>query len=541
MFKIMIVDDEPLERQAIRMILENYRPDYQVAGEASNGEEAVDVARFVRPDIILLDIKMPGLNGMEVARILRPELPGTRFVIVSAYGEFDYAKKAVTLGISEYLLKPVDTQELVLLLDRLHREISAERRSKEETERLRATLKDAIPLIRVGFVMDVINGSLTNEEEICMRAKILGIDQPLRVALHVWIDNLNDQNNYRSELEYQILQKQVGELIHEALKGWPDALSVPLGKGQFVALLPAERSAEDQKLKETSQYFGDKICSQIRSSTNASVTVGLGRPAQGPGGLARSHSEAFAAGEFRALYGGDQAIHVDDVMTPYGAPSLLEQENEKSMALAVRMGEWDKVKQSFLTLWLHFLKDDQHHAADVRMKLIEVTALASRAAVEGGVNLEDVGVYSVPEDLQSKPGDALTKIQVQILSWLEDLVGRVRSSREFRNSSIVEKAVCYVEENYYQELGMEDVARQVFLSPCYFSRLFKQVKGWSFSEYLTQVRMEEARKLLLHTDDLVSEIASRVGYRDARYFSQVFKKIEGCTPVSYRRNMGKQS
>ena len=102
--------------------------------------------------------------------------------------------------------------------------------------------------------------------------------------------------------------------------------------------------------------------------------------------------------------------------------------------------------------------------------------------------------------------------------------------------SLVEKAVRYIEENFHLGLSLEDVAQQVYLSPCYFSRLFKQVKGWSFSEYLTQVRMEEARRLLINTDCQISEIASRIGYRDARYFSQVFKRNEGCTPISYRRD-----
>jgi two-component system response regulator YesN len=115
------------------------------------------------------------------------------------------------------------------------------------------------------------------------------------------------------------------------------------------------------------------------------------------------------------------------------------------------------------------------------------------------------------------------------------LVSRVRSSRDFRNTSLIEKAVRYMEENHPHELSLEDVARQVYLSPCYFSRLFKQVKGWSFSEYLTQIRIEEARRLLVNTDFQISEIASRVGYRDARYFSQVFKRNEGCTPITYRR------
>ncbi|MDD4754335.1 MAG: response regulator, partial [Desulfitobacteriaceae bacterium] len=411
MLKIMIVDDEPLERQAIRMILENYRPKYQIVGEAGNGEEAVDVARLVKPEVILLDIKMPGFNGMEVAHILRPELPATRLVIVSAYGEFDYAKQAVSLGISDYLLKPVDTEELVILLDRLCEEITAERESVEEIEKLRAALQDVMPLIRVGFVMDVINGSLTNEDETRTRAEFLGIDRPLRVALHIWIDNLTGHHSYRSELENQILQKQVREVIQHALGDWPNALEVPVGNGQYVVLLPADISLGEKRLKEATQQLGDNICCLVRTGTGATVTVGLGRPTQGSEGLAVSHAQALAAGEYRALYGGDQAIHADDVMASYGTPSLLEQENGKNMALAIRMGDGEKVKKSFLGLWNQILNGEEFHPADVRMKLLEVTTLASRAAVEGGVDPEQVGVFSFSSDLQMTLTDGLSEIR----------------------------------------------------------------------------------------------------------------------------------
>lgn len=539
MLKIMIVDDEPLERQAIRLILERYRPKDQLVGEAGDGEEAVQIASKTKPDVILLDIRMPGLDGMEVAAILRPILPETRMVIISAHGEFHYAKKAVALGISDYLLKPVDTEEMMKLLDRLELEVAGDRESKEEMERLRATLKDVMPLIRVGFVMDLVNGSLTNTEEVKNRRKFLGIHQPLRLAFHIWIDDLSGNKNYRSEIEHQILQKQVSDTIQEAISNWPGVLSVPVGSGQFVVLLPFSEEEEESRIREIGQKLGEDICCAVRTKTNTTVTVGLGRGAKNAVGLARSHAEALTAGEFRLIYGGDQAIHADDVTTPHESGLTLEQGNEKGMAAAIRMGDWEKTKQHFTALWSDLPTEQQLNVADVRMKLLEISALASRSAVEGGVKSEEIASLNIPSDIAMISMNSLAKIHDHTLAWLSDLVARVRSSREFRNATLVEKAVHFVEENFHQELSLEDVAQQVYLSPCYFSRLFKQVKGWSFSEYLTQVRMEEARRLLINTDYQISEIASRVGYRDARYFSQVFKRNERCTPISYRRDTTK--
>lgn len=536
MLNILIVDDEPLERQGIRLILEKYRPEDQVVGEAGDGEEAVQIATRVKPDVILLDIRMPGLDGMEVTKILRPILPDTRMVVITAYGEFNYAKKAVSLGISDYLLKPVDTQELLILLDRLETEVLTERKSKEEMKRLQETLNDALPLIRVGFVMDLINGSLANPEEVFTRAEFLGIHQPLRLAMHVWIDEQIGNTTYHSELEYQVLQKQVGDIIQKIFQNWKGALTAPVGSGQFVILLPFNNEEEPQMIREIGQKIGDDICSRVRIKTNATVTIGIGRAVNNAVGIIRSHQEALTAGEFRLIYGGDQVIHADDVTTPHDSGIFLEQGNEKGIAMTIRMGDWEKTKQHFQFFWADMPPENRYNAGDIRMKLLEVSALASRAAVEGGVKAEDISALKMPSDQDAITAQSLLKIYDHVLDWLGELVSRVRSSRDFRNNSLIEKAVHYMEENHPNELSLEDVAHQVYLSPCYFSRLFKQVKGWSFSEYLTQIRMEEARRLLVNTDFQVSEIASRVGYRDARYFSQVFKRNEGCTPISYRRD-----
>ncbi|MGI6679216.1 MAG: response regulator [Dehalobacterium sp.] len=535
MLRILIVDDEPLERQGVRLILEKYRPGDQVVGEAGDGEEAVQIATRLKPDVILLDIRMPGLDGIEVTKILKPLLPDTRIVVITAYGEFNYAKKAVSLGVADYLLKPVDTQELLVLLERLEGEVLSERKSKDEMKRLRETLNDALPLIRVGFVMDLINGSLTNPEELFNRAEFLEIHQPLRLAMHVWIDEQNSNSAYRSELEYQILQKQVGDIIQKTFHNWNGVLTVPVGSGQFVILLPFNGEEEPQMIREISQKIGDEICSQVRIKTDATVTIGIGRAVNNAVGIVRSHQEALTAGEFRLIYGGDQVIHADDVTTPHDSGVLLEQGNEKGIAMAIRMGDWEKTKQHFQFLWADVPPENRYNAGDIRMKLLEVSALASRAAVEGGVKAEDIPALNMPADQDSVTAQSLLKIYDHVIDWLGELVSRVRSSRDFRNTSLIEKAVRYMEENHPHELSLEDVARQVYLSPCYFSRLFKQVKGWSFSEYLTQIRIEEARRLLVNTDFQISEIASRVGYRDARYFSQVFKRNEGCTPITYRR------
>ncbi len=535
MIKIMVADDEPLQRQYLRTVLEEFPRKYKIVAEADNGEDAVSLGIELRPDIIFLDIRMPGLNGIEVARQLKVALPDAKIVIVSAYSEFNYAQQSVGLGLAEYLLKPVESVEILDLAQKLSDEIEAEQEKKKELENTKATLKDALPFIRIGFVMDLINGNLTDEGEMKSRTAFFGIKNPLCLAMNIWLDNLTTQNNFRSELEKQIVQRQVSEAIETSLQEWPEHFFVSLGNGQYTVLLAAEDSFDDAAIKDMATKLGNHICEYVRDNTSSTVTVGIGRMGHSPAGIARSYREASVAGEYRVLYGGDQPIHADDVEATSEYANVLRQGYEKNLVMAVCMGDWDRTVRSFLSLWTEYISDDTQ-LVRVRLKISEICNVVVRAAVESSIAYESMEESLGLLEQQIAKEINMDIMKEKVVNWLNELVSKIRTSREFRNVNLIDKAVRYMEENFQREIGLEDVAKQVYLSTCYFSRLFKQVKGWSFTEYLTHVRMEEARKLLTTTSYSVAEIAMRVGFRDARYFSQVFKKHAGKTPGSYRRD-----
>lgn len=535
MIKVMIADDEPLQRQYLAMILADYPDDYQVVAEAEHGEEALNLAMQHKPDVIFMDIRMPGFDGIEVSRRLRINMPSTRVVIVSAYGEFHYAQQAVGLGMAEYLLKPVDSEEILNLMKRLSDEIEAERAQKAELEETKLALADSLPFIKIGFVMDLINGSLNDENEMNSRAAFLGVQHHLRLAINIWMDNLTTQHNFRSELEKQIVQRQVTEVIEETLTAWPEHFFISLGNGQFTVLLAANNEVEDNYLKMMAIKLSDQICKAVRDKTSSTVTVGIGRAGHGPSGIARSHREAVVASEYRVLYGGDQPIHADDVEATSEYRNVLKQGYEKNLVMAVCMGDWERTVRSFLSLWSEYINDSEQ-ISSVRLKILEICTAVVRASIDSGIDQAKLEESYLNLERQISRETNMDMMKEKVVNWLNELVSRVRTSLEFRNVNLIDKAVRYIEENYHQEIGLEDVAKRVYLSTCYFSRLFKQVKGWSFTEYLTHVRMEEARKLLTNTSYSVAEIATRVGFREARYFSQVFKKHTGKTPGGYRRD-----
>lgn len=539
MLKIMLVDDETLERQALRLIVETYRPEYRIVSEAADGWMAIEKAKASKPDVVLQDIRLPELDGLQVAAKLRHLQPDCKVIIITAYGEFDYAKEAVALGISDYLLKPVDTQEVIALLDRLAEEIAEAKSAKNEIERLRATLNDVLPLILAGFVMDLINGNIVDAEELKIRAHFLGIKNIPRAALHIRADK--PAGAAYSELEWQVVQKQIGELIKAALLPCPDSLAVPVGNGKFAVLLSVAEAADDQEVRQISQLVAENIRQIVLQKTAISVTVGVGRPATGPQGLACSYYDAVTAAEFRLLYGSNQSIVAEDIIMYADLDLIQRKRTNQDLMQAVRMGDWELAKNQLQSLWAEAGFDHNHLVQDFKIQLLEVITQVSRAAVEGGLEPDQVATLSLAASLQIVNNDfiepkSLSNIHETVCAWLEGLVKQVGITREKRNYKLIEAAVCFLEENCHQDLSLEEVAKHVFLSPCYFSRVFKQVKGYNFSEYLTRMRIAKAKALLVDTTYLISEIAERVGYKDVRYFGQVFKKIAGCTPLNYRRS-----
>ncbi|OAT86677.1 response regulator [Desulfotomaculum copahuensis] len=539
MLKLLLADDEPLERLAIRRVLEKERPAYQIVAECGDGAEAVALARELQPDVMLLDVKMPEMDGLEAGRAIRELLPGARLVFVTAYDEFTYARQAITMGASQYLLKPVAGEEMISMLDDLAGEIARERADRQETENLKAALEEMLPQIRLGFALDLVAGNI-KQEEIRARAEFLGLNPLPRLVLLAAVDNFHAGTENMPEIERQFLKKKILQIIERAVSQWPGALVAPGFRDEFLLLVPVEHISGRQTVRETAIRLGEKLCDLIRRQTLLTVTVGVGRPADSPAGLTRSYAEAAAAVEYRVLYGGDQVIHADDVTVRPGYRQHFASPAEQELAHAVRLGDKDAACRQLARLIAEMMLKQEMRPPVLKMKLLELGSLVTRAALEGGAGAEETAGIFLAGSSEFMSLESLDEVRAKMIEKVGLLADKVAEAREHRNSNLIRRAVKFIDENMHRDLSLEEVARQVDLSPCYFSRLFKKAQGENFLDYLTRLRLKAARELLLTTGLPVTEIAARVGYRDYRYFGQVFKKLEGCTPTIFR-GRGKHS
>ncbi|HHW41693.1 MAG TPA: response regulator [Syntrophomonadaceae bacterium] len=540
MYSVMIVDDEALERKGWRMILERYRSDQiRVAVEAKNGKEAVELAWKTRPDIILMDVKMPGLDGIMASKAIKKFLPEVKIIIISAYDDFAYAHEAMQLRAVNYLLKPVQRGDMLDIIDRQLQELENERKRKAEEEELREALQRMMPYIKIGFIFELLAGNVKSAAEIRERAEFLGIKQLPQVILVANIDNFVQLTRNKKEIERQVLKHKIFEKITAVSREWPQSLCIPLQEDKYGILLGPQDGEHPEKLRRRAERLAETIRREIENDPfiHTTVTIGIGRTYREVDNLHLSYKEALRALEYKLYTDGNQVIHIDDVL-PYDErihtyPYTLE----KELISSFRIGDRECALQWLEELLSELLSKTNNNPVLLKTRLLQLLLVLSRQAIESGADPEEVGRqdFTCAQELQSK--ENLNELRKWVVAKVEQLIRLIQESRSQRQENIMKKVVNYIHQHYHRDLTLEEVAEAVHFSPCYLSRIFKQMQKVNFIDYLTRVRLEKAKMLLKASNYSISSIARKVGYQDPKYFSTLFKKHVGCTPSEYRQNI----
>lgn len=531
MLTVLLVDDEKLERKVISYLVEKYLPRLEVIGETSNGMEAVELALQLQPDIVLIDIKMPTINGLEATRRIKEKLKKVKIVIVTAYDEFELAQEAVKVGATDYLLKPVHPEEIVRILDSLTEQILQEKTQEAEEQRLKERLAMVMPFIQMSFLNDLLSGRIESLRELEERANFLNFNPLPAVAILADIDHFMDLTSGQPELNKQLLKKEVFNIIKKATKYIPNTVIAPTAGDQFVILYsPLER--DPITIKDKAIELGEKIRSLIQNSTPATVTIGIGNYYPEATDIAFSYNEARKALYNRHFMGANQVIHVQDVERYRRSPLPYSYRKERQFLERVRTGNQEEAKKILLEIIEESLVPCAYNMDLVRSLVTELLIVFSRTLAEVGGDTETFSSFTYIQQLS-----CFTNIE-EIKHWLLGLIEKALEQNDKNklalNSQVVTSAIKYLKENFRKDISLEEISHYVHLSPYYFSRIFKKETGLNFVEYLTKLRIEEAKRMLRNSEESIINIASIVGYNEPNYFSRVFRKLEGITPKQYR-------
>ena len=520
LYRVLLVDDEEDIREGISRKMDWLGLGFSLVGEAANGQDALELAESLRPDVILTDIKMPFMDGLELCRILTDRLPAARFVVFSGFDAFEYAKQAIQMNVVEYILKPINADELSAVLRRLKDQLDRERAERRNVELLRSRYTENLPILRELFYANLLDGRIEpgTERE---RAARLDID----LQGEEWAVGLayigSDRRDALSTLSVQ-------KLLEESLTA--DRCRLTLYNDWVAVIVSLTESFTIYDLIRVL----DRVCTLAASYLGLTLTVGVGAPCKELSGMARSAAEARTALEYRSMVGRGQVIYIGDLEPDGGQVLTFEEADERTLTAAVRLGSEQEVRDAAAAL-AGKIREANPSAGQYNLFLMELVTHLMKMTRRSGVGVEEVFGTGFSLPIQDSALPSLEELE----DWCAERYLRLRTLIRRRQTDsagqTVEAAKEYIRQHYAEsDLSVEKLCAYLHLSSTYFSTLFKRETGTSFTAYVTTVRMEAAAEAIRGTEEKTYLIAQRCGYEDPNYFSYVFKRHFGVTPTKYR-------
>ena len=540
MYKLLLVDDEAEVRQGIIAKIDWAKAGFEIAGEAENGLEALEVMEKVNPDVAIIDIKMPFMDGMQLAEIISRDYPATKLMILSGFDEFDYAQKAIRYNVMEYILKPFGADELMTILERLRLVLDEEKLRNADLEKLRKDYMDSLPILKERFLNLLIHEK-TNLEDILDRAK--RFDITLNEGNHVVavVKHNLDHESLQSQAHDQISPQEEQELhgyavfeTCERISKNHDSIAFIRAGGETVMIIPI---GIEKDIKRAFSIL-EEVRMVIEKTHPMTVTIGIGEIVSDLTNLPQSYKSAEDALEQQLVEGSNRLLWINDLLPKDHGRFTFEEEMERELRTVIRAGSKEEIEA---LIHGHFstMREEEISYLDGRLFINEMLTALLRIGRSHNLILnelvEEANLFSLMKEM-----GVLDDIEAWFVNACLILNVNIMENRMSGIQRMVESAKEHVKTNYHDtDLNLDTISQMLHISPSYFSRMFKKESGMTFIQFLTEVRMEKAMEYILESDLKNFEIAEKIGYAEANYFSYSFKKFYGQSPTSMRKNRTK--
>jgi two-component system response regulator YesN len=532
--KILVVDDEQIMLDSICLILSK-EPDLQVE-TARTGREAIEKAEVFRPELVMMDIKMPGINGLEALTEIRRLDSQAILIILTAYENFNYAQEAIRLNVYDYLVKPINKTRLLELILKAKEQVNKMRELRLAELALRERYRKLLPFIENEFMYELMNG--IDEPSLAEYQELLAVKFSrgffLAISYH---DDSNALVDNPIELSYALRQRMAD--LAEEIRQYIPCLVGPVKTNPMSVFIPIGRDSESKSNLE-SVDIARKILNQFQNGKKNTeieieieIHIGIGRTYSASSELKRSYQESLLA----LSYCGQRPVyHYDDFeeQQDQNWETSLSQETQEILE-AIKFGNVAKVEALTSRLFEKYTHLQGENRDRLYFHLLEFLL----CAYQFGKDLKDLkNANKFPPSFEQiiaifKDKTDLMEVFREISQRTITLTLIVKDGRLNQVKAIIRQAKDIIDRQFTQHINLEDISRIVGISPFYFSRLFREEIGISFSEYVTKLRMEKAGALLVQGIS-VKECCFLVGYNDPNYFSRIFRKYYDKTPSEYR-------
>ncbi|WP_343248453.1 response regulator [Diplocloster hominis] len=531
-YTVLLVDDEEEVIQVIMKKINWEGLGFSVVGYANNGVKALEMVEEFQPDVVMTDIKMPYMDGLELSQHIKTDYPTTKILIFTGFDEFEYAKEAIHLEIEEYILKPVNSAELVNVFTQVKIKLDQEISEKRNVEILQKYYMESLPLLQANFYSTLIEGRI-HEDEVSdyLSNYQISFPGPFFCCLVIYASPSQIPKEMNPLLLSMSVQKQAEERLGEK---WQAKSFSYLGNTVLIVQLKNE--TEISELTDEC----DRFCKYAYRIIGAVVTVGIGQVCEDILELSQSYTDAREAVSYRVIYGTSRAINFKEIAPQEISKSGLSNDTELSNLFKnIRLNSAPDIIEAVNKYLDHILFSSkslqQHHIA-----IMELISELYKFCINNDIVIEEF-----TEDMRKLYNSLLDLEPNALRKWLIDIGltfhEKLISARSRSTKSFVSKAEEYVRVNYSDEdLSLDSICEVLGVSNSYFSTIFKKETGNSFIGYLTDYRTDQASRLLIETNEKSYIIARNVGYTDPNYFSYVFKRRFGVSPSKYRTEHTKE-
>jgi Response regulator containing CheY-like receiver domain and AraC-type DNA-binding domain len=528
MYKILIADDEGIMLESLKNIIEvNFGQSCMVAF-AKTGRAVIEQEAEFRPDIILLDIQMPGLNGIQAMKEVRESNPNVLFTVISAYDKFNYAKEAIALGAVAFLTKPVNKQVIVDTLLKMMKQVDEMRYKRSEDLKIKEKMEIVVPMIESGFIYNILlQDDLKDVQE--NYYELLGIQANYGFLIVIEFGDDIKDGSMTNVIGASVRVNAIYPEIRETVKDFFQAMIGPIMGNHIVVCVTWEK--EKLTYEERVEHLNKtrNLIRKLERRTANNFRAGIGS-VQSIRELKGSYLEAL-----KALRESDNhVIHVGDVIFEENENGKYFGKLEHDYFQSVRKGDVLRANRLAIEM-MNGMKAEDIEAIQLKVFEMLVRMNHEMYILGKGKTLSRAPRYSLQEIHALRTVEEIRKYFTEKTA---EVCHSMEEKQEKKVDGIVSKAMNYIGENFSKDLSLEEVSRFVDISPYYFSKLFKEEAGENFIEYLTKARINNARELLNETQKSIKEICVLSGYSDPNYFSRIFKKVEGVTPSEYREGKG---
>ena len=530
--KVFLVEDEVIIRSGVKKSINWEQEGYEFVGEASDGELAYPMILKEKPDILITDIRMPFMDGLELSRLVKKELPDIKILILSGYDEFEYAKKAIKIGVTEYLLKPISAAKLTEVLNAVAETIRQENEEKNLLETYFAEMRENTERDKMRLFEKLLMGDLSMGE-ILEAGERFGMNlgaSCYKIVLFKILANLENHVYAEQMVDACSAVEQAASMMEgvyvfqRGVEGWAFLLT-----------------AQDEKsMEESAKILYQNLKQAMKNYTQLEYFGGIGSTDPRIRSLKQSFREADRAFAARFVEEANQIISQKEF-------EKNQMEEGLKMQGVVQIGKSREMLQKFLSngtreevkafsdAYISRIEEENIRSTMVRQYVvidvcIVILSFCERISSANRLQEEAEELQKMMQKIHS-----LSEIKKYVVRLLNEAIELRDAESGRRYSDLIAAAKKEIENHYMtEEISLNTVAISVGMSPSYFSSIFSKEAGKTFVEYLTEVRIEKAKEFLMCSSMKTSEIGYEVGYKDPHYFSYIFKKVQGCSPKEYR-------